>query len=67
MIFEWRIFDLHIHKAKSTCQDYKNVPRYWGEFIEFFGSLTKEFKIIGITDFYFIGGFEKVNEFKAIG
>ena len=64
---EWRIWDLHIHTPESICQEYKNTPENWEKFIKCLENLPKEVKVIGITDYYFIDGYEKVMEFKAKG
>jgi len=64
---EWKIWDLHIHTPNSICQDYKNTPENWEKFIKSLENLPKEVKVIGITDYYFIDGFEKVMEFKNNG
>ncbi len=64
---EWRIWDLHIHTPESICQDYKNTPENWEKFINCLENLPEEVKVIGITDYYFIDGYEKVMNFKAKG
>jgi len=64
---EWRIWDLHIHTPESICQEYKNTPENWEKFIKCLENLPEEVKVIGITDYYFIDGYEKVMEFKAKG
>lgn len=64
---EWRLWDLHIHTPESICQDYKNTPENWEKFINCLENLPEEVKVIGITDYYFIDGYEKVMAYKAKG
>ncbi len=64
---EWRIWDLHIHTPESICQEYGNTPENWEKFINCLENLPEEVKVIGITDYYFIDGYEKVMGFKANG
>ncbi|MDX9714195.1 MAG: hypothetical protein RBT37_02075 [Dissulfurispiraceae bacterium] len=63
---EWRKWDLHIHTPESICQNYGGPP-YWDKFIEALEKLPSEVKVIGITDYYFIDGYEKVMEYRAKG
>jgi predicted ATPase len=64
---EWRLWDLHIHTPESICQDYKNTPENWEKFINCLENLPEEVKVIGITDYYFIDGYEKVMGYKVKG
>ena len=64
---EWRIWDLHIHTPESICQDYKNTPESWDKFINCLENLPEDVKVVGITDYYFIDGYEKVMSYKAKG
>ncbi|SNR60744.1 hypothetical protein SAMN06265371_106215 [Lutibacter agarilyticus] len=61
---EWRIWDLHIHTPNSICQNYGNTPENWEKFISALENLPNDVKVIGITDYYFIDGYEKVMEYK---
>jgi len=60
---EWRKWDLHIHTPKSICQNYGGENN-WEKFILALERLPKDVKVIGITDYYFIDGFEKVMEYR---
>ena len=62
---EWRKWDLHIHTPASIEQKYGADK--WEEFITSLESLPSEVKVIGITDYYFIDGFERVMEYKSQG
>lgn len=64
---EWRIWDLHIHTPESICQDYKNTTENWEKFINCLENLPEDVKVIGITDYYFIDGYEKVMSYKSKG
>jgi predicted ATPase len=64
---EWRLWDLHIHTPESICQDYKNTPENWEKFISCLENLPEEVKVVGITDYYFIDGYEKVMSYKNNG
>ncbi len=64
---EWRIWDLHIHTPESICQGYKNTSENWEKFISCLENLPEEVNVIGITDYYFIDGYEKVMDLKAKG
>jgi ABC-type lipoprotein export system ATPase subunit len=63
---EWRIWDLHIHTPKSINQNYGG-EKNWDKFIEALERLPREIKVIGITDYYFIDGFQKVMRYKNSG
>lgn len=63
---EWRKWDLHVHTPKSIKQEYGgDTDDVWNAFIAKLASLPKEIKVIGITDYLFIDGYEKVLERKA--
>lgn len=64
---EWRIWDLHIHTPLSIKQNYGNSDEGWEKFINALENLPKEVEVIGITDYYFIDGFEKVMGYKKNG
>lgn len=61
---EWRKWDLHIHTPNSICQNYGNKQENWDKFIYALENLPADVKVIGITDYYFIDGFEKVMQYK---
>jgi ABC-type lipoprotein export system ATPase subunit len=63
---EWRKWDLHIHTPISIYQNYGG-ERNWDKFIEALENLPKDVKVIGITDYYFIDGYEKVMQYKSVG
>jgi len=63
---EWRKWDLHIHTPSSIVHDYKvsNDIDIWEEFINKLEELPKEIKVIGINDYLFLDGYEKILEYK---
>jgi hypothetical protein len=64
---EWRKWDLHVHTPLSIKQQYGNTEIGWEKFISALENLPHEVKVIGITDYYFIDGYEKVMQFKKNG
>jgi predicted ATPase len=63
---EWRKWDLHIHSPSSIVQSYGGDGK-WDEFITALEHLPPEVKVIGINDYYFIDGYEKVMGYKKQG
>lgn len=65
---EWRKWDLHIHTPKSIYNKYGgDNEQVWEKFIEALERLPHDVKVIGINDYYFIDGYEKVMTYKAQG
>lgn len=63
---EWRKWDLHIHTPYSIHQNYGGATQF-DKFIDALERLPKDVKVIGITDYYFIDGYEKVMEYREKG
>ena len=63
---EWNKWDLHIHTPSSICQKYGGKTN-WDKYIEALERLPKDVKVIGITDYYFIDGYEKIMQYKNQG
>jgi len=63
---EWRKWDLHIHTPMSICQNYGNdCDEIWERYIQDLESLPKEYAVLGINDYLFLDGYEKLlNEQK---
>ena len=55
----WRRWDLHIHTPESIEQDYGG-PQSWPQFIQALEALPSTVRVVGITDYYFIDGYERV-------
>ncbi len=65
---EWRKWDLHVHTPLSIEQKYGgDADEVWEKFISSLENLPNEIKVIGINDYYFIEGYEKVMSFKQKG
>jgi ABC-type lipoprotein export system ATPase subunit len=65
---EWRKWDLHIHTPASFCSEYGgDAPEIWDKFFAELENLPKEFKVIGINDYLFLDGYEKVLAYKNSG
>lgn len=56
---EWRKWDLHVHTPKSIVQDYGgDTEDVWNKFIQAIAILPPEVKVIGITDYLLVDGYE---------
>lgn len=67
---EWIKCDLHIHTPYSICKhNYGNSQdeSTWEKFIADLETLPSDFKVIGINDYLFIEGYEKISEYKKKG
>ncbi|QAR32747.1 hypothetical protein EP073_04810 [Geovibrio thiophilus] len=60
---EWRKWDLHIHTPASINQNYGG-ENAWEKFISSLENLPENVKVLGITDYYFIDGYEKIMDYK---
>ena len=64
----WRKWDLHVHTPLSISQQYGgNTPETWERFFQELESLPPEIKVLGINDYIFIDGYERVVAEKAKG
>jgi ABC-type lipoprotein export system ATPase subunit len=58
---EWRKWDLHLHTPKSICQMYgKDDDKTWEKYIQDLESLPDEFSVLGINDYLFLDGYERL-------
>lgn len=61
----WKKWDLHIHTPYSIVQNYgANTDAVWEAFFADLESLPPEFKVIGINDYIFVDGYERVRKAK---
>lgn len=61
----WRKWDLHVHTPDSLRHNYPGNPEQaWKAFLTDLEGLPKEFKVIGINDYIFVDGYEKVLKAK---
>lgn len=63
---EWRKWDLHVHTPCSLYQCYgENDDATWEKYIKCLEDLPKEYSVLGINDYFFIDGYERLlNEQK---
>lgn len=57
---EWNIWDLHVHTPASIFHRYGNNDDVWENYISDLEKLPKEFKVIGVNDYFFIDGYERL-------
>ena len=62
---EWRKWDLHVHTPSSICQNYGgDTDEAWERYISDLESLPQEFSVLGINDYLFIDGYERLKKEK---
>ncbi|UFK98265.1 hypothetical protein [Kaistella faecalis] len=57
---EWNIWDLHVHTPASIFHRYGNDSDVWEKYITDLENLPSEFKVVGINDYFFIDGYERL-------
>ncbi|WP_265646141.1 hypothetical protein [Verminephrobacter aporrectodeae] len=61
----WKKWDLHVHTPSSIIHNYPGTPdEAWEKFLCDLEALPSEFKVIGINDYIFIDGYERVRQAK---
>ena len=64
----WKKWDLHVHSPCSIVQGYgANTDAVWDRFLSDLENLPPEFKVIGINDYIFVDGYERVRKAKRAG
>jgi hypothetical protein len=64
----WRKWDLHVPTPASIVQNYGGTTdEAWEAFIADLENLPPDFKVIGINDYIFVDGYERVLKAKASG
>lgn len=64
---EWRKWDLHVHTPASIVQHYGDGnDENWEKYIKDLEGLPEEFKVLGINDYFFIDGYERVKKEKEV-
>lgn len=61
---EWAKWDLHIHTPESIVNGYGDSLYAWEKFLDDIEALPEDFKVIGINDYLFIDGYEKIKHEK---
>ena len=62
---EWNKWDLHIHTPLSIVQYYgNNTEQLWERYIKDIENLPPEFKVLGINDYLFLDGYERLKKEK---
>jgi ABC-type lipoprotein export system ATPase subunit len=56
----WRKWDLHVHTPASLINHYGNNNHAWDKFLDDLEALPPEFSVIGINDYLFIDGYERI-------
>ncbi|HUU15861.1 MAG TPA: hypothetical protein VMW72_01825 [Sedimentisphaerales bacterium] len=62
----WRKWDLHVHTPASIVNQYTgaNENEKWDKFLADIEGLPSEFKVLGINDYLFLDGYEKLKKEK---
>lgn len=61
----WKKWDLHVHTPSSVVHNYPgNEDEAWDAFLADLEALPPEFKAIGINDYIFVDGYERVRKAK---
>lgn len=64
---EWRKWDLHVHTPSSIYQHYgADCDEVWERYITDLENLPKEFSVLGINDYFFIDGYERLKIEKEV-
>lgn len=64
----WRIWDLHVHTPASIVQHYgADTDETWAKFIDGLESLPEDMTVIGINDYWFLDGYERVVKAQESG
>lgn len=65
----WKKWDLHVHSPASVVHGYDgaNSEEAWENFLSDLERLPADFKVIGINDYIFVDGYERVLKEKAAG
>ncbi|MFT3746140.1 MAG: hypothetical protein QM785_17855 [Pyrinomonadaceae bacterium] len=61
---EWRKWDLHVHTPASVVHGYGSDDDTWEKYISDLENLPTEFIALGINDYLFLDGYERLREEK---
>ena len=63
---EWRKWDLHVHTPSSIYHNYgPDTEETWEKYIADLEKLSSDFSVLGINDYFFIDGYERLVKEKA--
>lgn len=62
----WAKWDLHLHTPYSIVQDYGGEQN-WPRFLDELESLDPAFKVLGVNDYWFLDGYERLAKDRAAG
>lgn len=57
---EWRKWDLHVHNPESVYQRFGGSEDTWDKYIDDLEDLPRDFAVLGINDYLFLDGYEKL-------
>lgn len=60
----WRKWDLHVHTPESVINSYGKSENVWEEYISDLEALPEDFKVLGINDYLFLDGYERLKNEK---
>jgi hypothetical protein len=64
----WKKWDLHVHTPESLVHNYPgDNAAAWESFIKDLEALPPEFKVIGVNDYLFVDGYERILSEKRAG
>lgn len=64
----WNKWDLHVHTPASLVHNYEGTPEEaWARFLDDLEKLPPEFKVIGVNDYIFVDGYERMLQEKEAG
>jgi len=64
----WSKWDLHVHTPASIVHHYPGTAEEaWAAFIDDLEQLSPDFKVLGVNDYFFIDGYERLLEEKRNG
>jgi hypothetical protein len=63
---EWRKWDLHVHTPSSIYHRFgADTEETWEKYIEDLEKLSSDFSVLGINDYFFIDGYERLVKEKT--
>lgn len=65
---DWGIWDLHVHSPSSIVQNYgADDEDTWARYIDALEALPKDIRVIGLNDYWFLDGYNRVRDAKLSG